>query len=260
MQGARERAQQLRSRFGERFGYVLEADILLLLAATAATLFVFATVADQVFAGRTHAFDEQVMLLLRSPEDRSQPLGPRWLQEMMRDYTGLGSTGVLLVLVGIVAGFLALIGKRGSAVLVVALTATGVALANLAKLGFERPRPDLVPHAVAVHSLSFPSQHALMSAVVYLTLGALIARTQERRNIKIYVMSVAMLLTALVGISRVYLGVHWPTDVLAGWALGAAWASLCWLIAIWLQRRGTIDEPTDVRAATSSRVEADRAS
>jgi undecaprenyl-diphosphatase len=107
---------------------------------------------------------------------------------------------------------------------------------------FERPRPDLVPHGAEVFTASFPSGHAMMSAVVYLTLGALLARVETGLRVKAFVLSVSVLLTVLVGISRVYLGVHWPTDVLAGWTVGAAWAVMCWLIARVLQRKGRVEE------------------
>ena len=109
------------------------------------------------------------------------------------------------------------------AVLLVAVGG-GVLLSTLLKIGFDRPRPDLVPHGAVVYA-SFPSGHAMLSAVVYLTLGALLARVQPRRLLKLYLLGLAILLTVAVGISRVYLGVHWPTDVVAGWAsapLGAA--------------------------------------
>ena len=106
---------------------------------------------------------------------------------------------------------------------------------------FDRPRPDLVPHAVEVYTMSFPSGHATLSAVTYLTLGALLARVQPRRRVKAYLLGVAVLLAVLIGASRVYLGVHWPTDVLAGWCVGAAWAMLCWTVATWLQRRGEVE-------------------
>ena len=106
---------------------------------------------------------------------------------------------------------------------------------------FSRPRPDLVPHGAEVYTASFPSGHSMMSAVVYLTLGALLARTQSDRSVKTYVLAMAVVLTVLVGTSRVYLGVHWPTDVLAGWALGGAWALVCWSAMTWLQSRGQVE-------------------
>jgi undecaprenyl-diphosphatase len=116
-------------------------------------------------------------------------------------------------------------------------------LSTLLKMGFDRPRPDLVPHGALVYTASFPSGHATLSAVVYLTLGALLARVQPRLVLKLYLLGLAILLTVMVGVSRVYLGVHWPTDVLAGWAVGAAWALLCWATALWLQRRGRVEGP-----------------
>jgi undecaprenyl-diphosphatase len=106
---------------------------------------------------------------------------------------------------------------------------------------FDRPRPDLVPHAVQVYTASFPSGHAMLSAVAYLTLGALLARVQAQRRVKAYLLGVSVLLAVLIGVSRVYLGVHWPTDVLAGWCVGAAWAMFCWTVALWLQRRGKVE-------------------
>ena len=117
----------------------------------------------------------------------------------------------------------------------------GIVLSSLLKAGFERPRPELVPHGSLVYTASFPSGHSMMAAVVYLTLGALLARAQPRRRLKVYLLALAVLVTVAVGISRVYLGVHWPTDVLAGWTIGGAWALLWWAVALGLQRRGRIE-------------------
>ncbi len=207
----------------------VEAEVLIALGLIAASLMVFGVVADRMLDGEFQSLDERLLLALRTPGDPNDPLGPRWLEEFVRDITALGSTGVLTLLVLCVAGFLALIGRRRTALAVIVWSAAGTLVSHLTKLGFARPRPDLVPHAADVFTPSFPSGHAMLSAVIYLTLGALIASTQSDRRVKSYVLGIAVLLTLLVGWSRVYLGVHWPSDVLAGWALGAGWACLGWL-------------------------------
>ena len=118
----------------------------------------------------------------------------------------------------------------------------GTVLSFGLKLVFERPRPDLVAHLVEVQTASFPSAHAMLSATTYLTLGALLARFEDRRRLKSYVLGVAIGLTVLVGISRIYLGVHWPTDVIAGWCAGAAWAVACARVARYRSHRETVRE------------------
>jgi undecaprenyl-diphosphatase len=116
----------------------------------------------------------------------------------------------------------------------------GTLLSFLLKGGFDRPRPELVPHGSYVYTASFPSGHSMMSAVVYLTLGALLVRIHPKRRTKAYILTIAVITTLAVGVSRVYMGVHWPSDVLGGWTLGAAWALLCWLVARWLKMRGQV--------------------
>jgi len=116
-----------------------------------------------------------------------------------------------------------------------------VLLSNLLKLAYERPRPDFVSHAARVFTSSFPSGHATLSAITYLTLGALLAGLHESFWFKVYFLGLAIVLTIVIGISRIYLGVHYPTDVLAGWCIGAAWAGLCWSVFTWLQHRGRVE-------------------
>jgi undecaprenyl-diphosphatase len=221
-----------------------EKTALLLIALIAAALFGFAELADDMMEGDTREFDEFVLLAFRSQADLDDPLGPAWVEEMMRDFTALGGVGVLTLLTLIVVGFLALARKRRAALLVTVAVVGGILLSSMLKWGFARPRPDLVPHIGVVYTQSFPSGHSMLSAVVYLTLGALLARTQASPRLKIYLLGVSAAATLVVGISRVYLGVHWPTDVLAGWALGAGWAMLCWLAMLWLQGRGTVEPET----------------
>ncbi len=207
----------------------------------AVSLLVFAAVTDGVVGGETRTFDSAVLMAMRTPGQPSNPLGPPWFEEAVRDVTSLGGTVIIVLITATVAGFLAMSGTRHAALLMIGSVAGGALLMSFLKQLFARARPDLVEHSARVFTESFPSGHATLSAVTYLTLGALLARVQTRRTLKAYSLGIAITLTALVGVSRVYLGVHWPTDVLAGWCLGAAWAMTCWLVAAWLQRRGDVE-------------------
>ena len=208
-------------------------------------LLFFLWLAGEVVEGDTHVFDQAVLLALRGSGNPADPLGPRWLELTARDITSLGGYPVVILMTLCAIGFLMIAAKGHAAVLVLVSIGGGMLLSSGLKDLFERPRPDLVPHAVQVFTQSFPSGHATLSAVTYLTLGALLARVQPRRAVKVYLLSLAVLLTLLVGASRVYLGVHWPTDVLAGWCVGAGWAVLCWTAASWLQQRGEIEKDVE---------------
>ena len=218
-----------------------ELGSLIALAVAAGGVFAFLRIAGEMREGDTRAFDSAILLALRNPADLSDPIGPRWLEIAMRDVTSLGSVTVLTMVTIAAVAYLLIDGRRGAALLVAVAVGGGTILSTLLKLGFERPRPDLVSHLVDVTDMSFPSGHAMLSAVAYLTLGALLARTAARRRQKVFVVVVAILLTILVGSSRVYLGVHWPTDVLAGWALGAGWSMACWAVANALQGSGRVE-------------------
>lgn len=218
----------------------LEARTLITLLIIIGALLFFTELVDRVH-GEIRAFDEAVLLALRDPSNLSDPIGPAWLQIMFRDITSLGGYAVLTLITLAVIGYLLMDGKRGAALLVLASVGGGAVLSSLLKLGIDRPRPDLVAHLVEVSTASFPSGHATLAAVTYLTLGTLLSRVEARWSAKIYVLTVAVALTFLIGISRIYLGVHWPTDVLAGWCVGSAWAMLCWRIALALQRSGNVE-------------------
>lgn len=194
----------------------------------------FIEILDDVLEGDTREIDEAIILAFRMPSDRADPIGPPWLEEAMRDITALGSGPALVIAVLAVAGFLALAKAWRPAIFTLVASGGGLILSALLKEVIDRPRPDLVPHGNIIYTASFPSGHSMMSAVVYLTLAALVTRLIERKRLKGYALGVAMILALLVGVSRVYLGVHWPSDVLAGWAAGAAWALGCWLIARWI--------------------------
>jgi undecaprenyl-diphosphatase len=217
---------------------LIELRFLVPLALIAAGTYVFLHVASEVGEGGTHALDTRLLLALRSPGDPADPIGPIWLEELVRDITSFGGVGILAMITAAVAGYLALARSGRDAVVLLLAVGGGELLASLLKLDYDRPRPDIVPHGMAVLTSSFPSGHAMLSATTYLTLGALLARAQPERRLKAYLLAIAILLTLMVGASRVYLGVHWPTDVLAGWAAGASWAILCWLVATWSDPRG----------------------
>ncbi|QBQ54358.1 phosphatase PAP2 family protein [Nitrosococcus wardiae] len=222
-----------------------ELGTLTVITSVIAAIWAFAELADEVMEEQTGWFDETILLAMRSDTDLSDPIGPLWLEELGRDLTALGGVGVLTLLCLTVIGYLLLAGKWRAAVIVALSVSTGMVLSLLLKDLFDRPRPDLVPHGSIVYTTSFPSGHSMMAAVVYLTLAALLARVQQRKRIKAYVLLVALTATLLVGLSRIYLGVHWPTDVLAGWTAGAAWALCWWLAARGLQRRGKMEEESE---------------
>ena len=216
----------------------VELGALALMVAVVCAVWAFAELADEVIEGTTRNLDRDLLLLLRSPGDLADPRGPAYLEEIGRDLTALGGVAVLTLAILAAAGFFLITRRLGAMLYLLAASGGGMALAGATKAVIDRPRPDLVPHGSLVYTASFPSGHSMMAAVVFLTLGALIARALPRRRQKIYALSVAVVATVLVGISRVYLGVHWPTDVLAGWIAGAGWAVACLLVARALARRG----------------------
>jgi undecaprenyl-diphosphatase len=203
-------------------------------------LLVFGQIAEEVVEGDTTWFDRAVLLALRNPADHADPLGPAWLEEAARDVTALGSYSVLGIVVVAAIAYLLLVKRSGAALWVLASVWGGMLLSNVLKHSFARPRPDLVAHAAQVYSPSFPSGHAMLAAVTYLTIGALLASMHDSRRLKVFFLGLAVFITVIVGLTRVYLGVHYPTDVLAGWCLGATWAAICWTVFHWLQGRGTV--------------------
>jgi undecaprenyl-diphosphatase len=204
---------------------------LMMVAVLAGGLFMFFQLTGEVMEGDTHAFDEQILLALRNTTDLGTPVGPYWLGQAMGDITALGGMTVLGLMSIMATIYLFLSRQRAIAVFTFLSIGGGWLMSSLLKLGVARPRPDIVPHLVDVHSLSFPSGHAMLSAATYLTLGALLSRAQPYRSTRIFLIGSALFLTFIIGLSRVYLGVHYPTDVLGGWCAGATWALGCWLLA-----------------------------
>jgi len=213
----------------------------------AALIWGFGLLASEVAEGDTKHFDMAVLMAFRTPGHRADLLGPPWVEEMVRDVTALGSYTFILIVVAASVGYLLLVHKYALAFVVTVAELGGMLLSNLLKTAFDRPRPD-IEHAARVFTASFPSGHATLSAVTFLTLGALLTRTNADDRVKLYFMAVAVFLTIIVGTSRVYLGVHYPSDALAGWCIGSAWAVLCWAGVLWLQRRGNVERAHDVVA------------
>ena len=203
----------------------------------------FLALASEVMEGDTTSLDTTILTSLRRADDPSRPIGPGWLEGVVLDLTALGGPTVLWLVVLSVVGFLVLQTRYRTAIVVAATAASGDLLNAVLKNLFLRPRPEVVPHLRDVSgTTSFPSGHAMESAIIYLTLGAMLMQLAERRLTKLYCIGIAVFLTLLVGISRVYLGVHYPTDVAAGWMFGFFWASLCWIIAKRFERETGVAE------------------
>jgi undecaprenyl-diphosphatase len=226
---------KLSKRFEILQGRRREIGLILGFAVVAGLILGFGWLTEEVLEGDTAAFDRVVVTAMHSTGDMHDPAGPPWLEEFARDITSLGSYAFLGILTFGVISYFLLTRRRALAALVAVSVLGGVAISNLLKMVFDRDRPDL-PTSVRVFTSSFPSGHATLSAISFLTLGALLAQTTPDPRVKAYFAILAILLTIAVGISRVYLGVHFASDVLAGWCIGSAWALLCWMIAAWLRR------------------------
>ena len=214
----------------------LELRWLLVGLLVAGCAWAFIAIANAV-SGSAPSFDRRLVEAFVDPADPAKRLGPYWLPSAARDVTALGGWVVLSLAVAIAAVGLIAAGQRNQAMFVLAACISGLGLSTLLKGVFERDRPDAAFHATEAWTTSFPSGHSLNAAVVYLTLAALVAQSQHRRRAAVFALTTGVLLAVLVGVSRVYLGVHWPTDVLAGWAAGFGWAAVWWLAADTVRRR-----------------------
>ena len=202
---------------------------------------VFLELADDAPEGDYLPIESKIMQAMRNA---GEPLGPAGTAAVVRDITAMGSAVVLIIMTVLVLVYLMMSGRMRVAALIAVSTAGGQALNLTLKHSFARARPDAALHLVEVSSTSFPSGHSMASSIFYLTIGALLARTAQRRREKAYFFIAALFITFLIGFSRVYLGVHYPTDVLAGWSAGTAWAMVCWFVADWLGRRGDLRKDT----------------
>ncbi|SMQ58590.1 undecaprenyl-diphosphatase [Devosia lucknowensis] len=221
-----------------------EAGLLASIAIVSGLVLAFLNIADGVADDDLVAFDNAILMMFRDPTNIDNVIGPVWLHEMVRDITALGSFILLGFIVVGVCGYLLMLRLKAEALLILVSVLGGTLISTLLKMTYDRPRPDLTAMSHQF-TASFPSGHAMLSAVTFLTLGALLARLAPSRSKRIYIFSTAIFLTLIVGMSRIYMGVHFPSDVLAGWCLGAAWALLCSAVAVVLQRRGKV-MPTPV--------------
>lgn len=226
------------------FNWLRNTDLVLLFGSLLilGCLWIFLSLAEAVEEGSTHELDERIVRAMRHPDDPSRTFGPTWFEELIRDVTALGGVFVLVLVTALVAGFLAIQKCYHAMWFILISTLGGLAASSALKELFDRPRPDIVPHLSHVHTSSFPSGHSMLSAVVYLTLASLLVRLVDRKRLKFYILGSALLITGLVGISRVIVGVHYPTDVLAGWSAGLCWATLCSVAARWLQQRHVLEK------------------
>jgi undecaprenyl-diphosphatase len=221
----------------------IEIRVILSVLLVVTSMWIFFLVADAVDEGTTKQFDVKIIKLLRS--DDLSPAGPYWLPDFMRDITSLGGGSVIALFTLIVVIYLLMRKKYNELLLVLAAVIGGAIVGMLLKEYFGRERPDLIFRLVETQSLSFPSGHSMMSTVIYLSLAALLARIHPERKVRIYIVTVALFLAFIIGISRIYLGVHYPTDVIGGWTIGLVWASLCWFGAKYLQRKRVVEQPVE---------------
>ncbi len=230
-----------------------EVVLVAAMAVIATAVLAFVGIADEMSEGDAHAFDMAVLQALHpDAANPADPIGPKWLDHAAVDLTAIGSVSVLAALAIAIAGFLLLARKRLEALIIAIAFLGGLAISQGLKSTFARERPPEIYRAAEIINTSFPSGHALLSAVVFLTLGAMLSRAAKTRAIRIYVMATAILLALLVGITRVYLGVHWASDVLAGWSAGAAWATACWVFERWARDRLGTGQPPEAARNTST--------
>ncbi|MBC74973.1 MAG: hypothetical protein CME64_03080 [Halobacteriovoraceae bacterium] len=202
--------------------------VLLFLGTMCGALLGFLEMAEEVEEGETKAIDEKIFFLLREEDDLSNPIGPLWFEEAARDITALGSYTIVSLTTLFTLGLLLLLKKKIEAMFCFLSVVSGTGLIHFLKIGFDRPRPDAVSHLVNVSTASFPSGHSTMAFVIFLSLTFLATRSLPSKATKIYVVLTSVFIASMIGFSRVYLGVHWPSDVLAGMCLGFFWA-LLWL-------------------------------
>lgn len=213
----------------------LPLRLILLLGSVSLTALLFLWLWSEIAEGELATIDQTILFAFRQSGDLRTMAGPTWLRQTMLDFTTIGGTTVLILVIAGSAAFVYLKGAHRMALVILGATLSGSAMVTLLKGFFQRPRPTLVDHLVIEHSASYPSGHAANSAIVFLTIAVLFSRVEDSSRTRLFVLSVALMLTLAVGISRVALGVHWPSDVLAGWMFGTSWACL-WALLVKLPK------------------------
>ena len=227
----------LYTRFKAHILPVIRERRLLLLAGLSVLLAVFGVVelTDDVLEGDTQALDETVLQWFRHAD--GTPIGPSWLPLAAQDLTALGSHSVLTLICVLAVG-LCLMARRFDVLAMLTFSGVGATVINFGlKALFARPRPSIVEPLVDVHTYSYPSGHALMSFALYLSFAAVTAELAAGFRTRAYLVCGGLLIAGIVGMTRIYLGVHYPSDVIGGWAIGGAWALLCWIVAVLIKER-----------------------
>lgn len=214
-----------------------EFSVLIAFALIIGGLWLTIALADGVQEGATQETDMALLMLLREGEDANNPIGPPWVENLMRDYTALGGTAFLVLMVTAVTIYYLIQGRYKEMMFLLVAVIGAYLISDILKGYFDRPRPEFVPPGSYRYSASFPSGHALLAATTYLTLGTIVSQLATRNRMKAFIFLLSTFIMVLVGFTRMYLGVHYPTDVLAGWAIGSVWAMVCWLPFRWLRHR-----------------------
>lgn len=207
------------------------------LAAVAGAVLVITLLGATIARGTQFAFDRAILLALRTPGDLATPIGPHLLKQAMVDITALGGETVLTLIVALTVGYLLAARHLLTAALVFGGTVSGSIAVAVGKALVGRARPAVVEHLVEVSSASFPSGHAANSALIYLTIALIVMQIVPQRGARWFLFAATIALVTVIGISRLYLGVHWPSDVLAGWSAGSLWALGWWGFGSWLRLR-----------------------
>jgi undecaprenyl-diphosphatase len=195
-----------------------------------------AYLADELLEGEGWALDPRILVGLRVPGHLDTPIGPHWLQQSAVDISALGGP-TLMWLFGLSGLAWLLYRRRRAEAAWIAVSLIGASLISSSlKYTIDRPRPALVPHLAQVTDPSFPSGHSLVSAALYLTLALMLAEGVTGWAGRAAIVGFGAMLVLLIGCSRVYLGVHWPSDVLGGWSFGTAWALAVFAANRWLRR------------------------